>query len=245
MLTFLNRKKKVTLDCFTTNQVAYEFFPIVEAIKTVPDWWKKLPKSVTPEPDIKYYKTMKQCYGFVEFYKRGFVIENWTDNNFYVTKDKYQYIFSNEGNSVEHPKHQYAGGFENFHHAKLISPWCIREKNGYHFMFMGAEWSLEYFDIKILPGIVEYSVNHDTHINIMLPKKEQPYPFHIKSGNPIVHIIPLNDDIDFNIKSHLINQKEFDNMFYIPSSVFGRIPKLKKILKRNKDRNKAKCPFRS
>ena len=239
MFTFFHRKKKIVIDCFTSNKNAYEFAPIVRGTKLLPEWWKKLP---TNDPnDIDFNTTnnnMRNCYGFLELYKRSIVLPFWTDLHLKVTPDRgYQYQLLNSEKPVQHNPQQYKGGFENYYHIKLKSPWILREKTGVHFTWVGAEWNNDQYDFRILPGCLEYRVNCVTHVNMMLPKKTNEYMQYIPIGQPLVHIIP-NDDAKITIKNHMVSEEEIKR-FSLPPPSFSGINKLIDI--KNKQ---SKCPFR-
>ncbi|NOT63707.1 MAG: hypothetical protein HOP19_26130, partial [Acidobacteria bacterium] len=154
-----NRKPEITVDCFTRNAYAYTYTPIVEAMKTLPDWWKRLPPS-TPLKEMSEENcdtTMRSCYGFVELYKKSAVIENWTELRITVDPvNGYTPFVTNGHPPVEHPEQQYKGGFKNYFHAKLVSPWLLKAKSCIDFMFVGAECALEDIDWKILPGVMNF-----------------------------------------------------------------------------------------
>jgi len=256
MFTFFHRKRKVVVDCYTVDSFAYNYTPIVKAIKTVPSWWKTLPsidyesrKLGVFSDSFQYQNTMKNCYGFLELYKRGVVIEAWADFNFKVSNAHYDCISTspNEKFNVPHKAEEYGNSFEKHFHGKLISPWSLAEKTGLHFLNIGAEWSLDDYTLKVLPGVVEYNCNTATHIHIMIPKAEvdHTYTFHIPAGLPLLHIIPLNDDVDVEFINHLISESEWISIKNRASfRSFSGFKNLMNLNKRNKKRDQeSKCPF--
>jgi hypothetical protein len=242
MFTFFHRKKKIVVDCLTCLPAAYEYTPIVRASKTIPDWWKKLEHVGPLKKENGVYdieNNMKNCYGFVELYKRGAVIENWCDIYLNVSQEGYEYYKSYGIAPQQHRREEYKGGFENYHHIKLISPWHFREKTGMHFLFMGAEWAIEY-PVKVLPGVVQYRDNCGTHINMMLPKYHESYDFTLKLGQPLAHIIPLNDDVKVEFKNHLLTEEELKKEMRFGGLSLDGMRGVTDIVKRN---NARKCPF--
>jgi hypothetical protein len=246
MISIFNRKKKIIVDCFTSDPIAYQLAPIVRASKTIPDWWKTLeniPRIKTiRNVMVRNHKNMRDCYGFRELYKRGVVLEHWTDIHCEVTKEDYRYFYSSGKKNEEHSKEQYNNAFENFHHIKLTSPWYFQENTGVKFLMLGAEWNNENPNIKFLPGILEFRANRSTNVNIMLTKPENKYTIDIPIGHPLVHIIPLNDDLDIKYKCHLISESEYYQKNISNTSLKGH-NELLKLLDRNEDRSKSKCPF--
>ena len=248
MFTFFNRTPKIYVDNFTHMPHVYEFVPIVKASKTLPDWWKKLDRTSVEypkEPDfqIKFNLTLKTCYGFLEFYKKGMVLENWCDLYVTVIDDYFHYNYSSGDKPSSHPESQRAEGFSKYHHLKLGSPWATKEKTGVKFLYVGAEWALGDYDIKIPPAIVNFTtINSSTNFNFFFPKKK--YNFNLQMGTPLLHIIPLSEK-ELVIKNHLITRQEYDTIKIGSSASFYGWKSFDKLLRRNKHRdisNKS-CPF--
>ena len=179
MIYFFNRSSSVNVDCFTFDASVYKFTPIVKASKTVPKWWSNL-KPFKPKfnyEDInnkpRSEVNMRNCFGFVELYKKGVVLENWTDISIKTTPEEYRYFYGFGLQPQEHSRNEYGEGFKDYHHIKLSSPWIMKEKTGVQFLFLGAEWSLENYDFKILLGVLQFDFNVGTNVNIMLPAKEK------------------------------------------------------------------------
>lgn len=246
MFTFLNREPIIHVDCFTYDASVYEFTPIVKTSKTVPKWWNNLnpfqPKFSFDDLNNKPRSevNMRNCFGFVELYKKGVVLENWTDISIKTTKQDYRYFYRSGLQPEEHSRSEYGEGFRNYHHIKLCSPWIMKEKTGVQFLFLGAEWCLEDYDFKVPPGVLQFDFNVGTNVNIMLPAKENEYQIPI--GFPLAHIIPLSEK-RFSFKNHLVSENEFKNLKVHSSASFKGWRSITRLVKRNKDREKAKCPF--
>jgi hypothetical protein len=240
MFTFFHRRKKTVVDCFTADSFAYEYAPIIRGSKAFPSWWTKLPMG-DPENNIDYnleQKNMRRCYGFLELYKRSIIIPSWTDIRFKVTPDKgYTWLKSTGPAPEEHAQSQYEGGFTGYYHTKLSSPWVFKEKSGVQFLFTPTTWNLENYDFLMPPGVLEFTTNHGTNVNLFLPKKKTDYSFFIPVGKPLVHIIPLQSDAKIEIRNHLISREELNKIAPAPSTMRGIFPLLD-----IKSKEK-KCPF--
>jgi hypothetical protein len=247
MFTFFHRRNKIVLDCFTSDAGAFNYTPIVKAIKTVPDWWKSLPNpgsgTAFLEKDEKpgKHQNMKRCYGFIELYKRGFILEHWCDVNIGVEYDNVSFSYSTGSTPVSHHPSQYNNSFKDFQHLKLNSPWSIREKTGVKFMWIGASWSFEDLPITIMPGIFDFKYQSATNCNMFFPKSNERKEFMIKIGQPLMHGIPLSDD-NIEIRNHLVTEEEYKRILIYPVSFSGFYNGMN-ILKRNEERNRGKCPF--
>ena len=244
MFTFFHRKKKIVIDCFTTNHVAHEYAPIVRATKKFPDWWTNLPSKKSPNnsdflsPESMPLINMKGCYGFLELYKKSLILSNWTETHFKVSEEHYQYRVMMGISPEEHSKVQYGAAFNNYHHAKLICPWSIREKSGIQFMFSAALWHLEDYDFKIIPGLLEFKAQHASHINIFIPKKKTEYGIYIPISKPLVYLTPLSED-KIEVKNHLVDEKEFNRIHYTQHSFLGHL----ETIRLKNDLQSKKCPF--
>ncbi len=244
MFNFFHRTSTIHLDCFTYMNHIYELTPIVPAVKTVPDWWKSLDPGHMSY-DWKYFSsprktlTMKSCYGFMELYKRGVVIENWCDIRIQTSRNGFKFMHSDGDKPVEHPQYQIGSGFKNFYRLKLSSPWIFREKTGVKFHFNGAMWNLEDYNFRVVPGIVDFRVNGYTNVNIMMPIEDAEYT--IPAGQPIAHLIPLSEK-RLKIKNHLISRQEYDRLSRHSSSYYHGWKTVKKLFNKS-DMRQSKCPF--
>jgi hypothetical protein len=240
MFTFFHRRKKIVVDCFTSDPFCFEYAPIVRGSKTFPNWWTKLPIG-NVETDIDYSKekmNMRKCYGFLELYKRSIILPSWSDLRFKITPDKgYTWMKHSGPDPEEHAKSQYEGGFNDYYHSKLSSPWRFKEKSGMNFLFTAATWNLENYDFLIPPGMLEFRVNHATNVNILIPKKKSEYSFFIPVDKPLVHLIPLQEDIKIEIKNHLVTVEELHKVAPPPTSLRGIYPLI------DLKNGKSKCPF--
>lgn len=239
MFTFFHRRKKVVVDCFTTDSYAFEYAPIIRGSKAFPSWWTKLPL-IGPD-DINYdltKKNMRNCYGFLELYKRSIILPSWADMRFKVTpNDGYSWIKSSGPDPEEHAKAQYEGGFSDYYHSKLSSPWFLKEKSDIKFLFTEATWNLENYDFVMPPGILEFGINSATNVNILIPKKKSEYSFFIPTGKPLVHLIPIADNLKIEIKNHLVTPTEMYKISPVPSTLRGIFPLIES------KKRQPKCPF--
>jgi hypothetical protein len=241
MFTFFHKRDTITLDCFTCDAAAYEMTPPVKASKTLPRWWKDLPSPGIGDAfsNPTENNNMRRCYGFVELFKTGLILENWGDIHINVAKTGYRYQAMG-AQPGEHDSKQYAGAFTGYHHIKLVSPWAFREKTGTHFYYSAAEWFLEKYPFKILPGIIDHKINRVTNVNIMLPIREDPYDIYIPAGQPLVHIIPVTDK-KLDIRVHLVDAAEMAKLT-IKSVSFKGFRETLRLAKKNEARA-GKCPF--
>lgn len=256
MFSFFHRTSKIHVDCFIHDRYVYEQVPVVPAHKTYPQWWLDLPLG-SREFDFSHIhnneapsnisdivqksNNMKNCYGFLEFYKKGIVVESWTDLRFKVGPAGYKFFTSNYEKPSEHGVQQRGEGFKNYHHAKLNNPWIFETKEDVRFILVGATWNMENYDFIIPNGILNFNITPAAHINIFIPKKN--YEFSIGIGQPLIHLIPLSEK-KVSIHNHLITEQEYKKRHNsVITSFFGWRKKFE-LMNRNKEREELKCPFR-
>jgi hypothetical protein len=122
MISFFNRTPTLILDCYTVEGSVYRATPIVPAIKAKPEWIDKVQKNnsrIKIDDDnniiLNQLKTVRTCYGFLELYKRGFILESWCDFAFNVVGDKLSCVNSNFTIPRTHPPQQVSPGFLGYH----------------------------------------------------------------------------------------------------------------------------------
>ena len=244
VFSFFHRTSTINVDCFTTDAVVYNHTPVVKASKTIPDWWKKLsPDRVSFDWDsetiLQKDHNMRNCQGFLDLYKRGAVIENWTDVRIRSSEENVMYYFSHGAPPTPHPRTQVGEGFKHFHHLKFNSPWLLKESTGIHFLYMGAAWAHENYTFRIMPGVLNFAINSDTNINTFFPAVDDEYT--IPVGLPMTHIVPLTEK-DVTFTNHLVTDLEYRKVKTYATISFKGWRSSLELIKRNKDR-KSKCPF--
>lgn len=246
MFSFFHRTPEIQLDCFTSDNLVYMSTPIIKAGKAIPDWWKELRPHepmfhhTSEEPfHLVENPTARDCYAIIELYKRGVIVENWTDIAFRTENKSYNYWYAHGVPPEDHPRRQLGNSFPDHHHIKLISPWCFREKTGAKFIWLGAEWSLDKYEIKVLPGVLNFDIISQINVNMMFPMRDG--IFTLTAGTPLVHLVPLSEK-KLRVRNHLVTKQEFDKLSLNSSkmSFFGWKKGIQ-LRKRNKERGT--CPF--
>jgi hypothetical protein len=245
MFNFFHRTPEINLDCFTTDQHAYNLTPIIYANKTKPQWFKEIPlpkKHVEIDYENKQtkHRNLRSCHGFLEFYKKGVVLESWCDMAFKSEGNgSITYYVSGPKEPVSHDTEQYGNAFPKYVNVKLRSPWQFVCSEDVPFLFVGAEWALGDYGFKVLPGVVDLKFSGQGNFFIMIPRNTE--EFFIRSGQPLIHIIPLTEK-KLKHKNHLLTQAEYNKKFIYPSSSFYGWRHIKSLIKRNEERGV--CPFK-
>lgn len=254
---FWFKKKKIVVDCFTSNSSVYELYKIRKAAVYYPEDMKRLPtthKIQHPETKIGYnISTIKMCNGINEMYKRGHIIPMWTD---FLCEPKRAWTGDSTIGMIppgfnydSHPKEQYTGLFSDWMHVKLHSPWHFTEKTGVRFLWKSADWNLHKFQRQfVIPSaVLWFKGQSSTNINMFIHRDGD--DFTIQGGTPMVHLIPLTEDT-VEYKCHLVDHNEFQSLASIPENYgmlktgrYNNYLKEKDVAKQLDEKEKGKCPF--
>lgn len=253
---FLFKKKKIVVDCFTPYKSVYELYKIRKAITYFPEHIKSMPRYISITHDVTKIKrdisTIKGCNGLTELYKVGFIIPFWTE---FICQPKTSSertsalaMMPNQYSFDTHPKEQYSGMYEEWTHAKLLSPWKFREKTGVKFSWNQAMWNHPQHanNFIVSPGVLWFDTQSTTNVNIFVNKKSE--DFFIQPGTPLVHLIPISD-AEVEIRNHFVEGKEWEDIDPIPSDwAHMKTNRWSSYLKEKKkseemDKQERKCPF--
>ena len=246
---FWFKKKEIVVDCFTTLRSVYELYKPNLSIKFFPNEIKSISNYYT-ETDattkIEYEAaTIRKCIGLIDYYKSGFILPMWTD---FIAQPKSGIKNETAVAMVSHPffynshsRNQYPGLFEDYIHIKLSSPWLLREKTGVKFSWNSPTWNLHKHirNFTVVPAVVSYNYQAQTNVNLFIDKNSD--NFTIKSGTPLVHLIPISEH-NVVLKHHLVDEKE-NSKIGIPDDFAQLRPERYTRWIKESTKNKTKCPF--
>jgi hypothetical protein len=243
MFSFFHRTPVIHLDCFTNAYHAYKFTPIVKASKAIPQWWRNTAPGTTDFDFVTFQhptrnRNVRTCYGFIELYKRGCIVESWSDFVLKNVDGKCTAFYSTGPQVSTQTLNERGGSFRDYTHLKLVNPWRFKEKTGVQFHCSAAWWSLEGKNFIMPPGLLAFDFNNAAHVNILVPKKAEAQQ--IRLGQPLMHLIPLIEG-RLEIKNHFIDREDIDREFYSLKSFYGWRA-IKNLMNRNKERER--CPFK-
>jgi hypothetical protein len=214
-MLFNFKKKKLVLDCFTSESHVFNLQPIQKASNFIPQWWSNLPTYKELNMPFGGYENMRGCRGFTNLYSKGFILPLWSDAAFEIAPKGelgFNSFFADENTQVDLHHDEQRGSYLSsldYQHLKIISPWLFRCNKDISWMFQQPTWNYEKpEDIIIPPAIVDFSGNSSTNINIALPRDDNSKQILIKFGTPMAHIIPLTDS-KVELKNHLISASEY------------------------------------
>lgn len=231
MFSFLKNKPKVTF--FTQIEGLKESAPIQPAISHIPSWFRKIP----PSTDI-FSSTIKQCPGFVDFMKRGYVVPLWCDLYINVKKTNegihYQWKTPDKDFLFEaHTNDQFLEHIPNDDKYLMVlkadCPWKVITDAGYSLYQLPMTYEYnEYFDV--LPGIIHSDVYHTINQQICLKKEGE---FVIKKGTPLAMYVPFKResfDMIMKMEDDYLRNKRTIQHRTIKSRFNNRFAEYKKLI---------------
>lgn len=270
-MMFWFKKKKIVLDCFTSDPFVYDYASIQPSVKYYPEWWTNLSPVVERETVREWglfkdqvvkqdTSTMKACRGLTELYKNSFVVPFWGNLEFFIkNKEEKSYYWQDDfteslGTTDKavsfHPSIQYNGWLsDEYMHAKLNSPWFLKTNRYVQFAMIEPIWNKrELNDYTILPGVVDFKYQPAININLMLKLEKEERTFLLQTGTPIAHIIPMSEE-KIELKTHLVSVGELRRVAPGERINFKgllhnkKYSRVRSFLQKHEERNKPKCPF--
>lgn len=236
LLSFFGSSKPVVVDCYTADQSVFEYSKIDRAVNFYPDWWREIPKDVD-------WLTMKGCAGFLDQYKKSFVMPMWSDFNVKLNEDNtFTWRFPNDemSSATWHEPIEYPNWIhDKSQHIKLMSPWLLHCDEEVYFQILPVQFSKNrLFEWQSVTGVVEYKHQHSTNVNLFL-NGNQCSDFSIAFGEPLIFLVPLTER-KVVFKYHLVSSEEIKRK----QSIFAKVAKNKYLSsKKLKTAQTAACPF--
>jgi hypothetical protein len=233
------RRPKIHLDCFTSRRDVIEYAPVVNAIETIPTWWKELPKEKTNGINFYPTATMKTCIGMYDYYAKSIAMPLWSDLCIEIHADKgYSWKFSDSvTDSAPHDANEYTGLLHSisYGHLKIMSPWAFCAKEDVDWMVSEPIYNRKTItDYVLAQGLLNFYRQSGSSLQILL-STETPKKFILPFGTPFL-FTPLSDK-KVVIHRQLVSKNEF----------FSIKEKSRAITFINKYKNQqkiTKCPYK-
>lgn len=244
IMNFFFKRSKVVLDSFTHNQTAYELFPLEQANKNMPPWWKFTPTFTRMNGDFFDTSTIKSCRGVIESYQNAISIPMWSDLAVQVNDKNtrtIQFQWADYQSQCEsHHQFQWETWIDplQWGHMKIISPWMIHTKDDVRFMMVDPVMNRTNFqDYTFLHGAIDFKHNHSCNVNTMVSFGDTVRDFKLTAGTTLALLVPLSER-EVVVKTHLVNKEEYDRK-KIKMFTFNGIYQANRKLAEKK----SKCPF--
>jgi len=242
--------KSYTVDAYTFRSDVYNYAKIEKATNFYPDWWKKLPAEKFSEGEMKPALNMKGCTGFVNYFRKSFVLPLWSDVRLEIGPigtENYRYQFSDEASEIDvHNSKEWGDFFSplEYQQIKFMSPWILRTNRPLEWGWLMPQWNYtgDLREISVLQAVDDYYYQHTTHVSTAIKRDTHTKYINVAMGTPLVHLMPLTEK-QVKFKHHLVTPDEY---FKIERSSFSRLKFIKpyyhlKKIKEAKSSNK--CPF--
>lgn len=254
-MLFFFKPKKIVVDAFTPIHVVHKYFSIKPAVQHIPEWWKNTPKTLNLPVSSKIRldtPTIKTCPGFIDFYKKGFIVPSWTDMIFVPDKNMPTNIDSSFASSevsllfnkgiVSHNSSQWNNSFDDAIHFKLLSPWTLHQKEDISWLIAEPTWNTlkDNINLRLVPGSMNFKLVHSLNFNYFITNK-MPL-IEIEADQPLAHLIPITEK-DVELRNHLVSKEEWDRLRFEDTPTFKFNNTYKFIEKWHKTNIEKKCPF--
>lgn len=232
------KTKPVDVYLYTTREDVFNHARPKKASNFLPDWWKKLPKTLTNDgPDQPLFPlfTLKACPAFTNLYASGFMFPMWSDLNVEVDGDNFKYQFADRASSLTlHLKSQFGSYdlIDKYLHLKILNPWMTLSKSKINFLTVSPIWNnFGCDDIVVLPGVYGFRQPVFANINLLFKKAPQKTIHSLLFGQPIVHMVPLTErpvrlHYDLVSEADMVRLKNKSPMFMMWDNRYRRSEKL-------------------
>jgi hypothetical protein len=211
---FFFKKTKVVIDCFTNSSAIYNYSPIQQSNKFIPNWFKDIPLSYRDGDNFLDYPTIRTCSGFLNLYNQGLMLPLWSDLKIQIKDNLIRWQFSDKITEISTHSSLQRGSYlpeSEYYHLKIQSPWLFSCKDDIQWTFNSPTWNQQNpNDYFILPGIVDYKYQTETNINIMINHKID-RTIDIPFNTPMAQIIPITEK-KLIVKNHLLSDQEYKHM---------------------------------
>lgn len=194
-------KRKSQLIAKTDIPGLNEKFPVVEAKKFHPSWYKAMDMSFErgkcPVKTIANMNTtVKGCYGVKTLLRSGFIVRAWSDMSILVYPNGvigFATACPNKDTHKVHDLREAPPFLQDKVIIKLHNPWFFYGDDT-QYMYVPTSYHSHYSREHYMPhGIVEFKHQHRLHIFLCVEKRAETYEILIRAGDPLGQIIPITD----------------------------------------------------
>lgn len=248
---FLFKKEKIVLTAYTDDPTLLEMFPVVEANKNYPSYYKTLESKYQKldkrnsrfvENAPEKQSTIRSCYGINNFNNYGFILPVWGEYSIVMDNSNAHAIGSADNRISYHEGEQSAGALDPYHIFKLESPWEFTCNRDIKFLMTQNVFAVNSEYYSITPGITDFYNQTTTNIFLMVNRHQNNKEILIKAGSPLAKFIPLTDE-DVELRYEVVDDvkkvkvKPFKYFFH------NGLTKMMRAKKTTAEKKQAKCPF--
>lgn len=220
---FWFRRKSIELIAYTDNPSLADLFPVVQAIKSMPDYYKKMPAKDRKEPHLlhkidntlNYEGNIKTCYGINQFNINGYLLPLWADYSILAHDQQISCVGAGNNTYDIHESKQAKNVLDDFHIVKLVSPWLFACKENINFIGVQNFYAIHSVDWTVAPGVYNFTYQRLSNLFLLVNKNINKEIF-IRAGTPLFKLMPITDkNIKFkievvdNLKKYELAPKKF------------------------------------
>jgi len=176
--------------------------------------------------DGNFKLNMRHCAGFIDYFKKGFMLPLWCDLALKIGKKgttRYQYRFSDNQSSLTVHSFEQANNFldvKEWQHLKINSAWKIFCKSNVDFLLVKPGWEIPLLEHFHYPaGVLNFKDNHALQVNMFAKRQEEDIEIILPFDMPLMHIIPLTER-KVVLKFHIVTVNEFMRIDQFPQISF-------------------------
>lgn len=217
---FIFRRKKLMVDFFTDVPWVEGVTDISMAGRSIPSWWKGLPKPKIQSGSPSEELNMRHCPGILDYFGKSLALPLWADFKIFLEpqgQSGFIYEFANPAyKAVEHPAAQ-RGSFlpaQEYQHLKLESPWLAQCRESIDWVVSQPLWCFQDPSAVIAPpGVLNFNNTHETNVNLFFQRQKHTLQhIFIGAGTPLVFMTPMTDR-KVVIRKHLLTKGELSSKF--------------------------------
>lgn len=189
----------------------------------IPKWWSDKKSDLNT-------KSIKNCPSFPSFFSESYVIPMWADSTFYVDGDDinietprndfFTWEYHNRDQFLNFAPKNISEGISQI--IKAVCPWNIITSKGYSVYQLPAVFDFNE-NFEVMTGTIRTDIHHEINQQMMIKKRDHPYEFTIKRGEPLAIYIPYKRE-KFDYSHRYATEKDiqkFNNMIFRNFSKFS------------------------
>lgn len=216
-MIFLKKTKPIVLEAFAPSGELIDYFPIVKAKDTPPTWFPSLPK-----PQETH--TVRNCPGLKDLMGSGFMFPSWGEFEVTINTDGKADVNSPVSFYDMPPTSQHSialeapGAWPGYTNLKFHNPWYLYCNEPIKWLMVQPTWH-QADPLRWAPvtGAAEFRYLHFCHINTVWRIYNIPYTTKIKSGEPLLQIIPITERpviLKLDVMTDEIYKKKFQPWYH-------------------------------
>ena len=192
-MIFLKKTKPIVLEAFAPAGELIDLFPIEKGKDRLPSRFQSLPK-----PHETH--TVRNCPGLKDLSSSSFIFPSWGEFEITINTDGKADVvtpvsfYNMPGTSQHSIPAEAPGSWPGYTNIKFHNPWYLYCNEPIKWLMVQPTWHVP-DPLRWTPvtGVAEFRYLHVCHINTLWRVYDVPYTTKIKSGDPLVQLIPITE----------------------------------------------------